>query len=199
MPRRPSRPRPPGRRPGENKTREAVLDAARARFAKDGYAAATIRKIAAEAGVDASLVMQFFGSKEELFAEVMSIAPAALTRFAAAFEGPKQGIGERVARAFFDVWEGDPHDSEPLLAMLRASVSHEQTSAQLAGFLQARVAGALGAEHALRVGIASSMLVGVIVGRRLVRVPGLANAKLESLVAVIAPAVQQILVAPVRH
>src|SRR5579875_3984404 len=89
-----------GRRPGTNTTRQAILDAARARFASDGFAATTIRGIAADAGVDASLVMQFFGSQNELFAAVMSISPGALSRFGTAFEGPDDYLGERVVRAF---------------------------------------------------------------------------------------------------
>jgi AcrR family transcriptional regulator len=186
-------PRRQGRRPGANKTREAILDAARARFAKDGYAKATIRKIASDADVDASLVMQFFGSKEELFGAVMSITPGALSRFAGAFEGPRESLGERVARAFFGVWEGPPEDSEPLLAMLRGALSNEQATAQLSGFLQARITVALGVENTLRVGLAASMLVGVVVGRRIVRVPALVNEELDSLVALIAPALQAIL------
>lgn len=54
----PPRPRR-GRRPGVSGTRQAILDAARARFAKDGYTP-TIWGIAADAGVDAALVMQFW-------------------------------------------------------------------------------------------------------------------------------------------
>lgn len=86
------------RRPGTASTRHAVLQAARARFAGDGYAATTIRHIAADAGVDPSQVMQFFGSKDELFAIVMAIPPSALHRFAIAFEGPEEHLGERVVR-----------------------------------------------------------------------------------------------------
>jgi AcrR family transcriptional regulator len=70
-------------------TRQAILDAARTRFAQDGYASATIRKIAADAGVDTSLVIQFFGTKDDLFAAVMSISPEALSRITSAFEGPE--------------------------------------------------------------------------------------------------------------
>lgn len=82
-----------GRRPGASGTRQAILDAARARFSRDGYAAATIRKIAADAGVDATLVMHFFGSKDELFGAVMSITPNALSRIAGAFQGPEHSRG----------------------------------------------------------------------------------------------------------
>ena len=128
-----------GRRPGTSTTRQAILDAARARFACDGFAATTIRRVAADAGVDASLVMQFFGSKEELFAAVMSISPDALARLRTAFEGPDEHLGERVVRAFLDVWEGAPRDSEPLMAMLRGAIGNEQASAQLREFIQARL------------------------------------------------------------
>ena len=57
-------------RKGE-RTRRRILAAARRRFAEVGYERATIRAIAAEAGVDKSSVMQYFGSKQELFREAV--------------------------------------------------------------------------------------------------------------------------------
>lgn len=169
------------------------------RFAQDGYAAATIRKIAAEAGVDAALVMQFYRSKEELFAGMMSIAPAALSRLAQAFEGPADAIGERVTRVFFDVWEGDPQELDPVLAMLRAAISHEQAAAQAKEFVQARLLEQISPrlrgdqDATVRAGFALSMLVGVIVGRRIVQVPALVDEDRESMIRLVAPAVQAIL------
>jgi AcrR family transcriptional regulator len=185
-----------GRRPGASTTRQAILDAARARFASDGYAATTIRRVAADAGVNASLVMQFFRSKDELFAAVMSISPEALRRFSTAFEGPDEHLGERVVRAYLDAWEGA--DSEPLMAMLRGAIANEQASLQLREFIQARLldgvkSRAVGDDAAVRAGLASSMLVGIIVGRRIVGVPTLANVDVETLVALVAPAVQSVL------
>jgi AcrR family transcriptional regulator len=185
-----------GRRPGTSTTRPAILDAARARFAGDGFAATTIRRVAADAGVDASLVIQFFGSKAELFAAVMSISPDALARFSTAFEGPDEHLGERVVRAYLDAWEGT--DSEPLMAMLRGAIANDQASAQLRDFIQSRLldgvkSRAVGEDAAIRAGLASSMLVGIIVGRRIVGVPTLADLDLETLVALVAPAVQSVL------
>lgn len=188
-----------GRRPGASTTRRAILDAARARFASDGFAATTIRRVAADAGVDASLVMQFFRSKNELFAAVMSISPEAMERFGTAFEGPEEHLGERVVRAYLAVWEGSPQDSEPLMAMLRGAIVNEQASAQLREFIQARLLDAIDSrsvnhgDAVLRAGLASSMLVGIVVGRRIVGVPVLANADTETLVALIAPAIQSVL------
>ncbi|MFL1428681.1 MULTISPECIES: TetR family transcriptional regulator [unclassified Nocardiopsis] len=189
-----------GRRPGTSTTRQNILDTARARFAEDGFAATTIRRIAADAGVDASLVIQFFRSKNELFAAVMSVSPDALARFSAAFDGPAENLGERVVRAYLGVWEGSPEDSEPLMAMLRGAISNEQARAQLGEFIEARLIDAVGpspadpGDAALRAGLASSMLVGIIVGRRVVGVPTLAEADTERLVAVVAPAIQSVLV-----
>jgi len=188
-----------GRRPGTSSTRQAILDAARTRFAEDGYAAATIRKIAADAGVNAALVMQFYQSKEELFAAVMSISPAALLRIAQAFDGPEQTLGERVTRAHLALWEGDPQDSEALLAMLRAAISTPQAAAQLREFIQARLLNQLSRhvqderDATVRSGLASSMLIGVIVGRRIVQVPALVDEDLESVIRLVAPAIQTIL------
>ena len=45
----------------------------------------------------------------------------------------------------------------------------------------------------LRAGLASSMLIGLVVGRRLVGVPILANADVETLVRLMAPAIQSVL------
>jgi AcrR family transcriptional regulator len=188
-----------GRRPGTSTTRQAILDAARARFATDGFAATTIRRVAGDAGVNPSLVMQFFTSKEELFAAVMSISPKSLARISTVFDGPDEHLGERVVRAYLEVWEGLPEDSEPLMAMLRGAIVNEQAGEQLREFIQARLLEGMGTvddpEGALRAGLASSMLVGVVVGRRLVGVPILANADVETLVALAAPAIQSVLTA----
>jgi AcrR family transcriptional regulator len=48
-------------------TRQALLDAARHRFATNGYAATTVRDIAEQAGVNVSLISRYFTSKEGLF------------------------------------------------------------------------------------------------------------------------------------
>ncbi|RII20534.1 DNA-binding transcriptional repressor AcrR [Streptomyces sp. YIM 130001] len=188
-----------GRRPGTNTTRQAILDAARTRFASDGFAATTIRRVAADAGVDASLVMQFFRSKGELFAAVRSVPPEALTSFSASFEGTDDGLGERVVRAFLDAWEGDAPSSEPLMAMLRGAIVNDQANDQLREFLQERllvdnIASRAVDDASLRAGIVSSMLVGLVVGRGIVGVPTLTGTDRDTLIALVGPAVQSVLV-----
>lgn len=60
-------------------TRQRVLAAAIARFARASYEEVKLRDIATDVGVDVALVHRSFGSKEQLFAAVVAAAsPAAL-------------------------------------------------------------------------------------------------------------------------
>src|SRR5437762_9347060 len=56
-----------GRRPGNNPTRETILDAAEETFAKSGYAGTSLREIANKADVNQALLHHYFGSKDGLF------------------------------------------------------------------------------------------------------------------------------------
>jgi AcrR family transcriptional regulator len=178
-----------------------VLAAARRRFAADGFKGTTIRSIAADAGVDAALVMQFFRSKEELFGAVMSISPEALAQIAGAFSGPTGSVGERVARAHLALWDSGSADSAALLAMLRGAIANEQANTQLREFLESRLADEAdqepawaGPDGAVRVALAASMLVGIAVGRHAVGVAVLADESTEALVSRVGPALQLLLV-----
>ncbi|TXH17303.1 MAG: TetR/AcrR family transcriptional regulator, partial [Gammaproteobacteria bacterium] len=99
-------------------TRQAILDAAMHRFAKEGYDGASLREIASDAGVDAALVSRYFGSKEELFVEVLNCGPDA----SELFQGELTGFGERVADRLMD--DPDTRDGlDHLLIMLRSASS----------------------------------------------------------------------------
>jgi AcrR family transcriptional regulator len=68
------------RRRDAAKTRQLLLDAARRRFAEDGYAATTVRDIADEAGVNVALISRYFASKEGLFEACLKTAGEDLRR-----------------------------------------------------------------------------------------------------------------------
>lgn len=185
-----------GRRRGPTSTRQSVLTAARARFARDGFAATTIRVIATDAGVDPSQVMQFFSSKNDLFAAVMAIPASALARFDTAFEAPQQHLGEQVVLAYLEAWEGSAVESEPLMAMLRGAIVNEDASRQLRDFIQSRLVQGMhdrGDDALLRAGLAASMLIGVILSRRIIGVPALLRADTDALVRTVGPAIQVLL------
>ena len=61
----------PPRKRDAQATRAALLEAAKAQFAKVGYDSATLRDIAAAAGADVALVGRYFGGKEGLFTEAL--------------------------------------------------------------------------------------------------------------------------------
>lgn len=61
----------PRRRAASVERRRRILDGARICFGRDGYAGATVARIAAEAGVSNGLLYQFFRSKEHLLEVVL--------------------------------------------------------------------------------------------------------------------------------
>lgn len=77
--------------------RDVVIGAARRLFGERGYAAVTIREIAAEAGVSPALVMKVGGSKEQLFAQAAPIEPLPLDP-----DVPLEGLGELLVRRMVD-------------------------------------------------------------------------------------------------
>lgn len=70
---------PPKHRRNAVATRQAILDSALMAFTRSGYNGVGVREIAKGAGVTAMLVNRYFGSKEQLFAEVVEAALAKRT------------------------------------------------------------------------------------------------------------------------
>src|SRR3982751_4531747 len=95
----------PGRPPGNQDTREAILAAARQAFAERGFDKASIRHIATSAGVDPALVHHYFGAKDQLFLAAVEAPadPAKLVPQIAA--GGVDGFGERLVRTFLGLWD----------------------------------------------------------------------------------------------
>src|SRR5260370_38533039 len=110
-----------GRRPGANQTRDAILQAARRRFAESGYDRPTIRAIAAEAGVAPGLVRHFFGSKQRLFALAVQTQPDPAQVAATLAAGDAAKAGAPVAR--FIIGMLDPPARSPIVAVRRAPAS----------------------------------------------------------------------------
>ena len=106
-------------------TRRAILEAARTTFAARGYEQTTIRAVAARAGVDASMVMRYFGSKAGLF----TTAATAELQVPDLRAVPAGERGELLVRVFVDRWEDAARDDE--LIVLRTAVTSETVAAQL--------------------------------------------------------------------
>lgn len=77
-------------------TRQAILLAACQHFVKDGYDNTGLRAIATDAGIDPALICRYFGSKRQLFGEVLASAGKNPME---TFLGERETCGERVAAA----------------------------------------------------------------------------------------------------
>lgn len=183
-----------GRRSGSSDTRGGILEAARSEFAEVGYQGATIRGIAAAAGVDPALVHHYFGNKEELFAAAIHFPMAPAQATAMILDGGIDNAGENLARLFVSVWES-PESRAPLLAMLRGAFTTQQGADSLREFFEtallARVAPEIpGPDAGLRVGLVASHLIGMAVLRYVVGFEVLRQATAEELVEMITPRLQ---------
>lgn len=148
-------------------TRGAILDAARNRFAAHCYEDVGMRDVARVAGVDAALVMRYFGTKAELFASVLQSCSNASELIA----GDRATFGRRMADAVVDV--GQSGRLEALQIVLRSLGSTRAyaiiRSAPSADFLEPLTAWIGGPQARVRARLASSLLMGVAISHELSR------------------------------
>jgi len=99
-------------------TRQRLLEAARHRFARDGYTGTTVRQIAGDAGVNVALINRYFTSKEGLFEACLERVVENLDRTSDAEESVGQ-ILETIISQLARLPTGE-HPPE-LLLLLRSS------------------------------------------------------------------------------
>jgi AcrR family transcriptional regulator len=178
--------------PRSERTRRAILGAARAMFAARGYEATTIRAVAARADVDASMVMRYFQSKAGLFtaAVTMDLQVPDLRSV------PAGSRGELLVRHFISRWEESPRDDE-MIALLRTAATSEIVAGQLQSVvsqLVIRPIADLGDERAAERGtFIVAQLLGVALCRYILHLEPLASMPSDDVVAAVAPSVQRYL------
>ena len=189
-----------GRRPGDSGTREAILAAARSSFGAHGFAGATIRGIARDAGVDPALVHRFYGSKASLFAATVELPadPAVLLPMLLA-DGP-DGLGGRVVTTFLTLWDNTPGQG-PMLALLRSAAADEVAARTLRDFLTRVALGPLakaagGDRPELRASLVASQVMGLAMARYVVRIEPLASTPVDVLAQAIGPTLDRYLTGP---
>jgi len=192
-----------GRRPGDSSTRDAIRAAAGRQFAERGYDRTTLRSISAEAGVDPALVAHFFGSKHQLFVEVVELPFEPAEVVAMVFAGERETAGERLARFLVSALE-DPEVRRRTTGLVRAAASEPQAAEMVRELMTrevlSRMVEALGVDDAdLRASLIGSQVVGLVMARYVVRVEPLASLPSESVVEAVAPNLQRYLSGPVRR
>ncbi len=191
---------PRGRRPGGPDTRGQILEAARESFAQRGFGSTTIRAVAAAAGVDPALVHHYFGSKDDLFIAALKIPADPRNIVPTVFSEGVDGAGERLLRVFLGVWE-DPAARLPLIALVRTSLGEGGPVNLLREGMLRMVFEPLTSvlppgEAEPRAQLVASQLIGLVVGRYLLRLEPLASMTPEELVAWVAPTLQRYLDGP---
>lgn len=188
-----------GRRGGEADTRGDILRAGREHFAR-GYSDATVRAIARAAGVDPSLIVQFYGGKDGLFRAVIAdaVKPESIQPVV---EGGREGIGRRLAAWFFELWEA-PERRYPFQALLLSAASHPPAAELLREFVTdeivARVASVSRRKDArLRAELAGSHLIGTALTRYVYQIPPLSEVPTPELVRRVGGAIDGYLLGPV--
>jgi AcrR family transcriptional regulator len=186
-------------------TRAAILRAARERFAADGYERATIRAIAADANIDPSMVMRYYGNKERLFAAAaeFDLRLPDLARL------PVDQLGVTLVAHFLDRWEGD----ETMTALLRAGVTNPAAAERMRQVFAeqlARVVQAVAVEHSAkgrahgadgpalpaeqRAGLVASQILGFALTRYILRFPPVVALDRDAVINWLGPTVQRYLV-----
>ncbi|HEX8861531.1 MAG TPA: TetR family transcriptional regulator [Actinomycetes bacterium] len=191
-----------------DRTRASILEAARHRFARDGYERATIRAIAADARIDPSMVMRYFGSKQGLFTAAAEID----LRLPDLRGAPRSRLGERLVAHFLSRWEGvsaallsqppgpggeQGQVDEALLVLLRAAVTNEDAAERMRTMLLEQVAPAVAAVAPdlpeARTGMVTSQILGLALCRHVLRLPAVAELDHDTLVARFGPTIRRYL------
>ena len=189
-----------GRRPGPARTRERILGAARTQFGREGYDKATLREIAAGAGVDPALIPHYFGSKEGVFLAAVEFPVDPALFIPRLLEPGVEGLGERLVTFFLETW--DSPAGSPLLALIRSVVSSDLAAELLREFVTREVLGRLAVaiqldQPQLRASLVATQLVGLAMLRYVIKVEALKSASREELAGWIGPSIQRYLTEPV--
>ncbi|ARN82227.1 TetR family transcriptional regulator [Methylocystis bryophila] len=173
------------------RTQAAILAAAEALFAKNGYERTTLRDIAALARIDPAMIIRYFDSKDALFARVATfdlMLPDLRTV-------ERSAIGTTLVRHFLRVWEGERGNSG-LAILLRSAASNEHAAKKLRELFKSQVMPALkyaGADAyaAERAGLVASQLLGLALCRYVLKLPPAVTMSREFIVAEVGKTIQR--------
>ncbi|MGK5555558.1 TetR family transcriptional regulator [Actinomadura kijaniata] len=179
---------PPTSRAERRRATEArILDSARALFAERGFDRTTIRAVASAANVDPALVMQYFGTKRELFTRAARVPapppdPAGLDGDALV-EHLLTGLGLKLG--------GLP---EGTLATMRSMLTDPDAAEHARRALGAQIdsvgAAIPGEDAALRAALALTTILGAAIGHQLLGLPALRDASPDRVAALLRPALR---------
>jgi AcrR family transcriptional regulator len=170
-----------------DQTKAVILAAARERFAASGYEGATIRAIAADANIDPSMVMRYFGNKDRLFAAAAEFD----LRFPDLSGIERSELGAAMVAHFLTRWEGD----DALIVLLRSSTTNAEAAQRMAGIFAGQLLPALTKlapdAPARRAGLIATQVLGMALCRFVLRLPPIVEMSRDDLVGWLGPTLQR--------
>ncbi len=189
--------KPLGRRPGNDSSRRDIVVAARREFASRGYERATIRSIAAHAGVDpATTIYHFFDDKHDLLTAVLEL-PASDEVARSSIPTDGNAPVTALLAGVLELWR-QPEIAERLTALIRVAVTHPDAATGVSTLLRESVLGQLvdgitGDDAELRAGLVGTQLAGLALLRLVISFPPIADASIEELVEAVSPTIDRYL------
>lgn len=173
------------------RTERVILESAREAFATDGYERTTIRAVASSAGVDPALVMQYYGSKEGLFAEAARWPEHTST----AVTAPREELAAAALHDVLERFEGAGADREAAVALMRSCLTHPEATRIVRDEVMCDRMAAMarsigGADADLRAGLLVACVMGLSMARHVLGVEPVASASREELERLLEPALR---------
>ena len=182
-------------------TKAAILAAARTRFAAEGYSSASVRAIARDVGVDAALVVRYFGSKPGLFAAATDID----LRIPDLTDVPPAERGHHLVEHFLSRWDAGSPEGQVLLSLLRSAVSDADAAAAMRELFARQLVPALRpliadeSEVPQRTALVASQVLGLALTRSVLALPPFDAMPPELIAATVGATVQRYLHEPLRR
>ena len=147
-------------------TSQRILEAAQAEFGEHGLEGTTVRAIAQRAGVDPSLVIQHYGSKNDLFAVAARLH--------------RESTGDDVAGHLFDVLDVRLGELPPeTRALVRSMLTAPEATEAMRDFLNERVTNLAratgGGDADLRAALTVSSILGLTIARHFLKLDALSG------------------------
>jgi AcrR family transcriptional regulator len=170
-----------------DQTKGVILTAARERFAESGYEGATIRAIAADANIDPSMVMRYFGNKDQLFAAAAEFD----LRFPDLSGIERSEVGAAMVAHFLARWE----DDDALIVLLRSSTTNAEAAQRMKGIFAAQllpeIAKLTPEDAPRRAGLIATQVLGMALCRFVLRIPPIVEMTRTELVDWLGPTLQR--------
>ncbi|QOF28542.1 TetR/AcrR family transcriptional regulator [Mycobacteroides abscessus] len=187
----------PGRRPGTSSTRDDILASARKLFSLNGIDKTSIRAIASDAGVDPALVHHYFGTKLDLFREVVQLPVDPSVVLQPLRDVPVDELGVTIPRLIIALWDSELGAN--MLAVFRSALTGADDGLVrvffrevLVNIIAERVDSPPGS-GVLRAEFAITQMAGILVGRYIMAIEPLASLTAEQIALTVGPNIQRYL------